>query len=123
MKLKHLDEDIQIRKNIAKYYINHIRNSKIILPTVFDDDQHVFHLFTIRCAERDRLQQYLTDNGIQTNIHYPIPPHKQECYKEWNEMSLPITEKIHTEELSLPISPVMSKYEINRIIEVINNFM
>jgi len=123
VKLKHLDEDIQIRKNIAKYYINHIRNSKIILPTVFDDDQHVFHLFTIRCAERDRLQQYLTDNGIQTNIHYPIPPHKQECYKEWNEMSLPITEKIHTEELSLPISPVMSKYEINRIIEVINNFM
>ena len=122
VKLRHLDEDIELRKQVAKYYIEHITNPRIILPKVFDWQQHVFHIFTIRCVERDRLQQYLTDNGIQTNIHYPIPPHKQECFKEWNHMVLPITEKIHAEELSLPMSPVMKLQKIEFVVNKINCF-
>lgn len=122
VKLRHLDEDIQRRKEVAKYYIENIRNPQIILPKIFDWKQHVFHIFTIRCEERDRLQQYLSDNGIQTNIHYPIPPHKQECYKEWNEMSLPVTEIIHSTELSLPMSPVMTTEEIKNVVMLINNW-
>lgn len=122
VKLHHLDEDVQRRKEVAKYYIENIKNLKIVLPKIFDWNQHVFHIFTIRCEERDRLQQYLSDNGIQTNIHYPIPPHKQECYKGWNAMSLPITEMIHATELSLPMSPVMTREEIEIVVEVINNW-
>lgn len=122
VKLHHLDEDVQLRKDVARYYVENIKNPKIVLPKVFDWDQHVFHLFPIRCEERDRLQAYLTENGIGTNIHYPIPPHKQECYKEWNHVSLPVTELIHATELSIPMSPVMTEEEIRRIVEVINNF-
>ncbi|MFR5656999.1 MAG: DegT/DnrJ/EryC1/StrS family aminotransferase [Butyricimonas faecihominis] len=122
VKLHYLDEDVQLRKEVAKYYIENIKNPKIVLPKIFDWKQHVFHIFTVRCEERDRLQQYLSDNGIQTNIHYPIPPHKQECYKEWNEISLPITEMLHTTELSLPMSPVMTVEEMKIVVEVINNW-
>lgn len=122
VKLHHLDEDVQLRKDVARYYVENIKNPKIVLPKIFDWDQHVFHLFPIRCEERDRLQAYLTENGIGTNIHYPIPPHKQECYKEWNHVSLPVTELIHATELSIPMSPVMTEEEIRRIVEVINNF-
>ena len=123
VKLKHLDEDLAIRKQVAKYYINNITNPKIVTPIVNDWDAHVFHLFPIRCAERDRLQQYLAENGVQTVIHYPIPPHKQECYKEWNTMSLPITEQIHNEELSLPMSPVIEKWEVEKIVKLLNSFV
>ena len=122
VKLHHLDEDVQLRKDVARYYVENIKNPKIVLPKIFDWDQHVFHLFPIRCEERDRLQAYLTENGIGTNIHYPIPPHKQECYKEWNHVSLPVTELINATELSIPMSPVMTEEEIRRIVEVINNF-
>lgn len=122
VKLKHLDEDLQIRKDIAKHYIDNITNPKIILPKVLDCDANVFHIFPVRCGERDRLHDYLESNGIQTVIHYPIPPHKQECYKEWNALSFPITERIHDEELSLPMSPVMSKEDVNKVIGVINRF-
>ena len=121
-KLKHLDEDIAIRKQVAKYYIEHITNPQIVTPIVKDLDAHVFHIFTIRCAQRDALQQYLTENGIQTVIHYPIPPHKQECYKEWNNLSFPITEQIHREELSLPMSPVMTEEEVKKVVEVVNGW-
>lgn len=122
VKLKHLDEDVAIRKQVARRYIDGIKNPAIITPIVKDWDAHVFHIFTVRCAERDRLQQYLTENGIQTIIHYPIPPHKQECYKEWNDFSFPITEQIHAEELSLPMSPVMSDEEVQMVIEIVNSF-
>ncbi|MDD3944751.1 MAG: DegT/DnrJ/EryC1/StrS family aminotransferase [Bacteroidales bacterium] len=122
VKLKHLDESISLRKEVAKYYNDNITNPKIILPNIFDWNQHVFHIFAIRCKERDRLQAYLTENGIQTIIHYPVPPHKQECYKEWNEISLPVTELIHETELSLPMSPCLNKEEIKKVVEVINNF-
>ena len=120
VKLKYLDEDVAIRKEVAKYYIDNVRNPKIIVPIVNDWDSHVFHIFPIRCTQRDELQKYLADNGVQTIIHYPIPPHKQECYKEWNDLSLPITEQIHAEELSLPISPVMNLCDIKNIVKILN---
>ena len=123
VKLKHLEEDLVIRKQVAKYYIGHITNPEIITPSVKDWDAHVFHIFTIRCKRRDELQKYLTDNGVQTIIHYPIPPHKQECYKEWNHLSFPITEQIHNEELSLPMSPVMTEEEVNIIVSLLNNWV
>jgi dTDP-4-amino-4,6-dideoxygalactose transaminase len=120
VKLKHLDEDIELRRSVAHYYINNIKHSEITLPIIKDWNTHVFHIFTILTPRRNELQKYLTENDIQTVIHYPIPPHKQKCYPEWNSMSLPITEKIHNEELSLPMSPVMSIENIERVISVIN---
>jgi len=122
VKLKYLDEDTAKRKKIAQYYIEHINNPLIITPIVKDWDAHVFHLFPVRCKRRNELQQYLTDNGIGTVIHYPIPPHKQECYKEWNHLSLPITEQIHNEELSLPMSPCLNREEITHIVNYVNLF-
>ncbi|WP_459189876.1 DegT/DnrJ/EryC1/StrS family aminotransferase [Parabacteroides sp. APC149_11_2_Y6] len=120
VKLKHLDEDVAIRKEVAKYYIRHIINPDIITPIVKDWNAHVFHIFTIRTKKRDELQKYLTDNGVQTIIHYPIPPFKQECYKEWNNLSFPITEQIHREELSLPMSPVITEGEVKKVVELLN---
>ena len=120
-KLKYLDEDNLRRREVAKYYIENIKNPKIILPKVKDWDSHVFHIFSVRCKHRDELQKYLTENGVQTVIHYPIPPHKQECYKEWNNLSFPITEKIHAEELSLPIGPVISIDDIKVVTQLLNN--
>lgn len=122
VKLKHLDEDVAIRKKIARYYIEHITNPNIVTPMVKDWDAHVFHIFTVRTQRRDDLQQYLVENGVQTIIHYPIPPHKQECYKEWNNLSFPITEQIHDEELSLPMSPVMTKGEVETVVKVLNKW-
>lgn len=123
VKLRHLDEDIALRKQWARYYIDNIKNPGIILPDIKDWDAHVFHLFPIRCKKRDDLQEYLTGKGIQTIIHYPIPPHKQECYKEMNGLSFPITEQIHNEELSLPISPVMDMLALKHIVEAINSYI
>jgi dTDP-4-amino-4,6-dideoxygalactose transaminase len=122
VKLDHLDEDIELRKQAARAYINGIVNPLIIIPVIENWDEQVFHIFPIRCSQRDGLKKFLYEKGIQTIIHYPVPPHKQECYKEWNHIELPITEKIHNEELSLPISPVITKEEIDYIIEQINNF-
>lgn len=122
VKLRHLDEDNIWRKNVAKYYIEHINNSNIILPQVDDWDANVFHIFPIRSKYRNELQTYLTDNGVQTLIHYPIPPHKQQCFSKWNHLSLPITEQIHEEELSLPISPVISNSEIQYVTDIINKW-
>ena len=122
MKLRHLDEDNAMRKQNARYYIEHIKHPDIALPKVDNWDRHVFHIFPIRTTRRDELQKYLAEKSIQINIHYPIPPHKQECYKEWNSLSMPVTEKIHGEELSLPMSPVMTKDELSRVTEVINSW-
>lgn len=121
-KLKYLDDDNQLRKNIAQYYIENIDQPDIILPQITDWDSNVFHIFPIRCKQRNKLQKYLTDREIQTLIHYPIPPHKQQCYKEWNNLYLPITEQIHEEELSIPISPVMTKEEIETVVDAINKY-
>lgn len=122
VKLKYLDQDTQRRKDVARYYIENIKHPDIILPIVNDWNAHVFHLFTIRSNRRDELQSYLAKNGVQTLIHYPIPPHQQKCYTEFNGLSLPITEKIHSEELSLPISQVITDTEIELMINLINQF-
>jgi len=123
IKLQYLDAENKIRQQIADYYLANIENEKIILPTrASHKDSHCWHLFVIRTEKRDKLQTYLTENGVQTLIHYPIPPHKQECYKEWNNQSYPITEQIHNEVLSLPISPVMAEEEVKKIVKNINLF-
>ena len=106
----------------AQYYIENIKNPDIVLPKVADWDAHVFHIFSIRTKRRDELQKYLADNGIQTVIHYPIPPHRQECYKEWNNLSFPITEKIHDEELSLPMGPAMTDEEAKTVVDILNRW-
>ena len=123
VKLKHLDKDVELRKNVARYYIEHVVNPLIITPIVTDWQSHVFHLFPIRCKRRDELQLFLEMNNIQTNIHYPIPPHKQACFKEWNNWSFPITEQIHYEELSLPMSPFITDNELNYIVNKLNSFV
>lgn len=122
VKLKHLDSDNNKRREISKYYRENIKNSKIILPETYDEKSHVWHIFAVRTHNRDEFQKYLTEKGIQTIIHYPTPPHKQGAYKEWNNLSFPITEEIHNTILSLPISPVMTDSEIEKVVEVVNEF-
>lgn len=145
VKLPRLDADNQRRREIAQYYLEHIKHPDIFLPQIYkseitdqSSDQgldraescnkslvplyHVWHVFVIRTAKRDELQKYLQENGIQTVIHYPVPPHKQNAYSEWNLLTLPITEKIHREVLSLPISPVIENEDIINIVNVINEF-
>lgn len=122
VKLEHLDAETQIRRDIANQYIKGINNSKITLPDVVNQNSHVWHLFVIRTNDRDALQKYLLDNGIQTVIHYPIPPHLQEAYSEWSNLNLPISEEIHSQILSLPISPVMPILEVQEVIKVINAY-
>ena len=122
VKLPYLDEDNARRREIAKYYREHITNAKIILPKVYDELAHVWHVFVVRTQERDRFQQYLTDKGIQTIIHYPTPPHKQLAYQEWNNRSYPITEEINRTVISLPISPMMTDEEVRKVVKVVNEW-
>ena len=122
VKLHNLDTENNIRKAIAKRYLSEIKNDKITLPFWDFSDNHVFHLYVIRTENRDELQQYLSENGIQTMIHYPIPPHKQKAFSDWNHMSFPITEKMHNEVLSLPISPVLKVEEVDLVIKILNRY-
>jgi len=123
VKLKYIDSENQRRKEIAEKYLCGIKSPKLVLPQNPEDkNEHVWHLFVIRTSEREKLQNYLLEKGIQTLIHYPIPPHKQAAYKEWNELSFPVTEKIHEEVLSLPISPVLTNEEVETIIAALNDF-
>lgn len=122
VKLKRLDDDNARRREISKYYRENIKNPLIILPNVDDEKAHVWHIFAVRTEERDKFQDYLKDNDIQTLIHYPTPPHKQKCYSEWNEKSFPVSEEIHRTIISLPISPVLTDEEVMKTIEVINGF-
>ncbi len=122
VKLRHLVTDLELRKQIAAFYIDHIRHPEIVLPQINNYDAHVFHIFPIRTKYREKLQNYLAENGIQTMIHYPVPPHRQACYAEYDQLSLPVTEQIHREELSLPLNPVLTQREKEKIVKVINNF-
>lgn len=133
VKLRFLDAENQRRREVAAYYCEHITNPDIILPIRIlksDPDSHrdrnlkshVWHLFVVRHRNRDALQKYLTENGIQTLIHYPIPPHKQLAYKEWNGQDIPITALIHREVASLPISPVISVEEMKKVVKYLNAF-
>ena len=122
VKLKHLDEANAHRQMIANYYYDHIKNPLIKLPKRVPDANNVYHLFPILCEKRDDLQKYLSENGVQTLIHYPIPPHQQECYQEWNKLSLPITELMHQQELSFPISPVLPMRDAEIVVKLLNAY-
>ena len=122
VKQRHLADANNARRAIAGRYIKGIKNPLIAMPVTLPAEQNVFHLFPVLCERRDELQAYLQENGVQTIIHYPIPPHKQVCYKEWNDVSLPITEAIHARELSLPIGPAISIEDADKVVEIINNF-
>lgn len=122
LKLPNLDADNDKRRAIAKRYLNEIKNDKIELPFWDLSNNHVFHLFVIRTENRAELQEYLTQNNIQTVIHYPVPPHKQNAFREWNTLSFPVTEKIHNEVLSLPMSPVLTEQEVDFIVVVLNKY-
>lgn len=122
-KLPYLDQENTIRRGIAKRYLSEIKNPKITLPFYDGSENHVFHLFVIRTKKRAELQQYLLENGIQTMIHYPIPPHKQKALAHFNHLSFPLTEKMHQEVLSLPISPVMTEEEVGFVIEILNQWI
>lgn len=122
VKLKYLDEENQRRKEIAKMYFENIKNPLISLSMKNGDADNVFHIFPLLCKTRDWLQEYLTGKDIGTMIHYPIPPHKQDCYKEWNNLSLPVTERIHREELSIPCNPYMTNEDVETVVLALNEY-
>ncbi len=122
IKLKYLDKENAKRQEIAQYYREKISNPLIMLPQAKEEKAHVWHLFVVRVENRKKFMQHLEDNNIQSLIHYPTPPHKQEAYKEWNAKSYPITEKIHREVVSLPISPVLTNKEVKKVVEVVNAY-
>jgi dTDP-4-amino-4,6-dideoxygalactose transaminase len=121
-KLKRLDADNQKRKTIALRYCKEIKNSLVMLPEGIDTPSHVVHIFIVRSLYRDELSAHMEKNGVQTLIHYPIPPHKQEAYKEWKDRSYPITEKIHREVLSLPMYVTLGEAEVDQVIQAVNSF-
>lgn len=122
VKLKHLDADNEKRREIARQYSELITNEAIRLPVAQKNESHVWHLYVVRCSRRDEFQKFLAGKGIQTLIHYPIPPHQQQAYREWNSLSFPVTERMHREVLSLPISPVMTEREVQQVIEAVNEY-
>lgn len=122
VKLRHLDVDNAWRKQVAKYYIEHIKHPDVRLPIVADWEAHVFHIFPVLTRRRDELQQYLLERGVHSLIHYPIPPHKQACYPEYHALQLPLTERIAVEELSLPVSPVLTMEEARFVVDTINSW-
>lgn len=122
IRLHHLDSENYQRQQIAQRYIEEIKDEKIVVPSAQYLAQNVFHIFPLLCSQRNDLQQYLQEKGIQTMIHYPIPPHQQQCYKEWNNISLPLTEQIHREELSIPLHQALTREEIDMIVDTINHF-
>lgn len=121
-KLPFLDSENARRRAIAQRYVAEISNDKIILPYFEKLENHVFHIFVVMTSDRDALHGYLKENGVETLIHYPIPPHRQEALKSWNGLSFPITEAIHEQVLSLPISPVLTDAEVSKVIETLNRY-
>lgn len=132
VKLKHLDTEIAHRRKVAQAYLEGITNPSIVLPTIHSafninnsklmSEAHVWHVFVIRCEQREALQKYLLEYGIQTLIHYPIPPHKQQAYKEWNMHSYPVSEMIHQQVLSLPMGPTITDEQVAAVIKACNSF-
>ena len=122
IKLKYLDSDNNRRREIAKIYLSKIKNNKIILPTGPNNKTNVWHLFVIRLKDRDKFMKYMLENEIQTSIHYPVPPHKQKALKKYYNLSLPLSELIHNEVVSLPMSPCLSNHEVEKIVSIINNY-
>jgi dTDP-4-amino-4,6-dideoxygalactose transaminase len=122
VKLPYLDSENEFRRNIAKRYLIEIKNDKVILPNTNSVENDVWHLFVVRCEGRDNFRKYLSDNGIGTDIHYPVPPHKQLAYQQWRNLQLPITEKIHGTVVSLPLNTTLTPEEISYIIQIVNEY-
>jgi len=122
VKLSYLSQDTEHRRTVARQYLNEIQNPLIELPHIELEESHVWHLFVVRSKYRDQLQEYLSKNKVETLIHYPIPPHKQDAYSAYNNYSFPKTEKIHNEVLSLPMSPVLESNQIDLVVELCNRF-
>lgn len=122
VKLRYLDEDNARRRQVAGYYYANISNPQLTLPVRISDEENVYHQFPVFCERRDELQAHLASHGIQTMIHYPIPPHKQECYSQWNSLTYPVTERIHAQELSLPMSQVVTEVETEEVVKAVNGF-
>ena len=122
IKLKQLDSENEFRRSMAKRYLSEIKNDKIIMPTWDLSQNHIFHLFVVRTSNRLELQNYLKENRVETMIHYPIPPHKQKALANWNQLSFPVTEKIHDEVLSIPLNSGLKASEIQHIITILNNY-
>lgn len=122
VKLRYVDEDNLIRRSVALDYIEHVTNPLVGVPSVDYWRNSVFHIFPVMCRRRDELQEYLHSRGVQTMIHYPIPPHRQRCYAEWGGLSLPVTERIHAEELSIPCHQAMNKKDVLAVIDLLNGF-
>lgn len=121
VKLRHLDEEIQSRREVAEYCLSHIDNPNIELPAVGKRENHVWHLFVVRSAQRDVLQQRLAEKGVQTLIHYPVPPHQQHAYKAYSDIALPLTEEMHSSVLSLPMGPHLTMEQASKVIEAVNH--
>jgi dTDP-4-amino-4,6-dideoxygalactose transaminase len=122
VKLRHLDDEIESRRNVAEYYLAHINNPEIQLPAVAKREGHVWHLFVVRSAMRDELQQHLAEQGVQTLIHYPVPPHQQKAYLAWQSQHHPLTEDIHKTVLSLPMGPTLSTQACNEVTMACNDW-
>ncbi len=120
VKLRHLDHEIESRRNVAEYYLKHIDNPEIQLPAAANREGHVWHLFVIRSAMRDELQQHLAKQGVQTLIHYPVPPHRQKAYSAFSSSSLPLTEEIHRSVLSLPMGPHLTMQQVKQAVNAAN---
>lgn len=122
VKLKYLDADNEVRRDIARRYVSSVSNPLLRLPDEAYCANSVHHIFPVMCERRDELQRYLADGGVATMIHYPIPPHKQRCYAEWNGLNLPVTERIHREELSIPLNQTMTEGDVDTVIRLLNDF-
>jgi len=122
VKLKHLDEDIACRRNVARSYLSAVRHPDILLPAVVDEERHAWHLFVVRSDRRDALQRHLHELGVQSQIHYPVPPHLQPAYPMLHDVHLPLTERLHREVLSLPMGPTLDEQAMVRVIDACNAF-
>lgn len=123
VKLKFLDDEIDRRRKVAEYYLNNIKCDALILPRITKMESHVWHLFVVKCANRNDMSEHLKNNNIQTLVHYPIPPHQQMAYSDWNWKIFPVTENIHKMVLSLPMSPVIEVADLNKIVSQVNKFI
>ena len=123
VKLRNLDDEIKRRRFVAQVYLEGITNPLITLPKVDDIGAHVWHLFVVRCKKRNELQKHLSEQGVQTLIHYSIPPHQQQAYQDWNHDSFTVTEMIHQEVLSLPMSPVLPLTDVEKVVRLVNDFV
>jgi dTDP-4-amino-4,6-dideoxygalactose transaminase len=122
VKLRHLNTETSRRQEVAKRYRTEINNPHVVLPKVENGEEHVWHLFVVRCKQREELSAWLFQNGVQTLVHYPIPPHKQEAYDDWKDLSMPITESIHQQVISLPVDPTMEHSAVSEVIKLVNEF-